>query len=144
MTDTTPFAASAPRRTTQSGRWPPTAVTATHEHPPWRVRDFHEDDLDQAIGVRDQSRSLDEAHPVSGVSEVISAARSGQPAVVAVVSDDLAGMAAAQPQGERAWISVVALSSIWRKPRHRQCSPRQTGDPAAHDGGAAGLCTAAR
>ncbi len=82
--------------------------------PPWRLRDFHEDDLDQAIGVWDQSRSLDEAHPVFGVSEVISAARSGQPAVVAVVGDDLVGMAAAQPQGERAWISVVALSSFWR------------------------------
>lgn len=51
---------------------------------------------------------------MSGVSEVISAARSGQPAVVAVVGDDLVGMAAAQPQGERAWISVVVLSSIWR------------------------------
>ena len=82
--------------------------------PPWRLRDFHEDDLDQAISVWDQSRSLDEAHPVFGVSEVISAARSGQPAVVAVIGDDLVGMAAAQPQGERAWISVVALGSHWR------------------------------
>lgn len=41
--------------------------------PPWRLRDFHEDDLDQAISVWDQSRSRDEAHPVFGVSEVISA-----------------------------------------------------------------------
>ena len=82
--------------------------------PPWRLRDFHDDDLDQAICVWDQSRSLDETHPVFGVSEVISAARSGQPAVVAVIGDDLVGMAAAQLQGERAWISVVALSSLWR------------------------------
>jgi transitional endoplasmic reticulum ATPase len=82
--------------------------------PPWRLRDFHEDDLDQAISVWDQSRSRDETHPVFGVSEVISAARSGQPAVVAVIGDELVGMAAAQPQGERAWISVIALSHLWR------------------------------
>jgi len=82
--------------------------------PPWRLRDFHEDDLDQAISVWDQSRSRDEIHPVFGVSEVISAARSGQPAVVAVIGAELVGMAAAQPQGERAWISVIALSHLWR------------------------------
>ena len=82
--------------------------------PPWRLRDFHDDDLDQAICLWDQSRSLDETHPVFGVSEVISTARCGQPAVVAVIGDDLVGMAAAQSQGERAWISVVALSSLWR------------------------------
>jgi GNAT superfamily N-acetyltransferase len=82
--------------------------------PPWRLRDFHEDDLDQAIGIWDQSRSRDEEPPVFGVSEVISAARSGQPAVVALIGDELVGMAAAQPQGERAWISVVALSTLWR------------------------------
>ena len=45
---------------------------------------------------------------------MISAARCGQPAVVAVIGDDLVGMAAAQLQGERAWISMVALSSHWR------------------------------
>ena len=82
--------------------------------PPWRLRDFHDDDLDQAICVWDQGRTLDESHPVFGVSEVISAARSGQPAVVAVIGDDLVGMAAAQLQRERAWISMVALSSLWR------------------------------
>ena len=82
--------------------------------PPWRLRDFHDDDLDQAICLWDQSRGLDEMHPVFGVSEVISTARCGQPAVVAVIGDDIVGMAAAQLQGERAWISVVALSSLWR------------------------------
>jgi transitional endoplasmic reticulum ATPase len=82
--------------------------------PPWRLRDFHEDDLDQAISVWDQSRRPDESHPVFPVSEVVSAAKSGQPAVVAVVDDQLVGMAVAQQHGERAWISMVALSNRWR------------------------------
>jgi GNAT superfamily N-acetyltransferase len=82
--------------------------------PPWRIRDFHDDDLDQAICVWDESRSPEDPHAVFGVSEVISAARAGQPAVVATVGDDVVGMAAAQFQGERAWISMVALGSHWR------------------------------
>jgi len=53
--------------------------------PPWRVRDFHDDDLDQASAVWDHSRPPGEPSPVFPISEVVSAARSGQPAVVAVV-----------------------------------------------------------
>ena len=82
--------------------------------PPWRLRDFHEDDLDQAISIWDQSRRPDESHPVFPVSEVVSAAKSGQPAVVAVVADQLVGTVVAQQHGERAWISMVALSNRWR------------------------------
>ena len=70
--------------------------------PAWRLRDFHENDLDQAISVWDQSRGPDEPHPVFPVSEVLSAAKSGQPAVVAVVGDQLVGMAVAQQHVERA------------------------------------------
>ena len=81
---------------------------------PWRLRDFHDDDLDQAISVWDQSRHPDEAHPVFAVSEVVAAARSGQPAVVAIVGDELVGIGVAHVHGERAWISMVALSSRWR------------------------------
>jgi GNAT superfamily N-acetyltransferase len=81
---------------------------------PWRLRDFHDDDLDQAISVWDQSRHPTESHPVFPVSEVVAAARSGQPAVVAVVGDELVGLAVAELQGERAWIALVALSSRWR------------------------------
>jgi GNAT superfamily N-acetyltransferase len=80
----------------------------------WRLREFHDDDLDQAISVWDQSRGHDDPQPVFAVSEVIAAAKSGQPAVVAVVGDELVGMAVAQQHGERAWISMIALSSRWR------------------------------
>jgi GNAT superfamily N-acetyltransferase/DNA polymerase III delta prime subunit len=82
--------------------------------PPWRLRDFHDDDLDQAISVWDQSRAPGEPPPAFPVSEVVSAARSGQPAVVAVVGDQLVGMAVAHIAGDRAWISMVTLSHRWR------------------------------
>lgn len=82
--------------------------------PAWRLRDFHDDDLDQAISVWDQSRRPDESHPVFPVSEVVSVAKSGQPAIVAVVADQVVGMAVAHLQGDRAWISMIALSERWR------------------------------
>jgi AAA+ superfamily predicted ATPase len=82
--------------------------------PPWRLRDFHDDDLDQAISVWDQSRRPDEPQPAFPISEVVAAARSGFPAVVAVVGDELAGVAVAQFLGERAWIALIALADRWR------------------------------
>lgn len=107
-------AVAVPSRTTHKGdaRRPRRQVLTGM--PPWRLRDFHADDLDQAISVWDQSRSPDEPRPVFPVSEVISAARSGQPAVVALIGEEVVGMASAQVQGERAWITMVALSSLWR------------------------------
>lgn len=80
--------------------------------PVWRLRDFHDDDLDQAIQLWDQSRGS--AEWVFAVAEVMAAARAGQPAVVAVVGDELVGMAVAHTQGERAWVLLVALGSRWR------------------------------
>lgn len=44
----------------------------------------------------------------------MAAARAGGPAVVAVVGEDLVGMAVAQTQGDRAWITLVALAGRWR------------------------------
>lgn len=82
--------------------------------PPWRLRDYHDDDLDQVIAIWDKGRQPDEPPPVFPVSEVVSAARSGQPTVVAVVGDQLVGMATAHVQGERSWVSALALSSRWR------------------------------
>ena len=102
--------------------------------PVWRLRDFSDDDLDQAIQVWDQSRvpgsrRLDEApgnevargeaiqavEPVFPVAEVVAAARAGQPAVVAEVGEEIVGMAVAQIQGDRAWVMMVALAARWRQ-----------------------------
>ncbi|MEU8848379.1 GNAT family N-acetyltransferase [Streptomyces sp. NPDC048564] len=82
--------------------------------PPWHLRDYHDDDLDQAIQIWDQSRQADEDR-VFPVSEVMAAAKAGQTAVVAVVGDELVGMAVAQSSGKRGWILLVALASRWRE-----------------------------
>ncbi|MEU1710743.1 bifunctional GNAT family N-acetyltransferase/ATP-binding protein [Streptomyces sp. NPDC005706] len=82
--------------------------------PVWHLRDYHEDDLDQAIQIWDQSRGADEDR-VFPVSEVMAAAKSGQSAVVAVVGDELVGMAVAQSYARRGWILLVALASRWRE-----------------------------
>ncbi|WP_189192619.1 ATP-binding protein [Streptomyces albiflavescens] len=82
--------------------------------PAWHLRDYHDDDLDQAIQIWDQSRQADE-DPVFPVSEVMAAAKAGQAAVVAVVGDEIVGMAVAQAQGRRGWILLVALASRWRE-----------------------------
>ncbi|WP_262004929.1 ATP-binding protein [Streptomyces sp. FIT100] len=82
--------------------------------PVWRMRDFHDDDLDQAIQVWDQSGMDVQTPAVFPVSEVIAAARSGQPAVVAMVGDELVGVAVARAEGERAWVLLVALAAGWR------------------------------
>ncbi|WUO84268.1 GNAT family N-acetyltransferase [Streptomyces caniferus] len=80
----------------------------------WRLRDYHDDDLDRAIQIWDQDRQKGESPPVFPLSEVVTVARSGGPAVVAVVGKELVGMAVAQVQGERAWITLVALAGTWR------------------------------
>lgn len=82
--------------------------------PVWRLRDFQNDDLDQAIQIWDQSRAPGAPEPVFTLAEVMAAARAGQPAVVATVGDEIVGMAVAQIHGERAWILLVALGSRWR------------------------------
>jgi GNAT superfamily N-acetyltransferase len=81
---------------------------------PWRLRDFHDDDLDQAISIWEENRLPGEPLPAFGVSEVVTGARSGQPCVVAVVGDQLVGMAGGLVQDERGWITMVALGGRWR------------------------------
>ncbi|MGW3470106.1 ATP-binding protein [Saccharopolyspora sp. NPDC000995] len=80
--------------------------------PAWRVRDFHDDDLDQAIHIWDQSR--EEVEPVFSAAEVVAMARGGHPALVAAVDRNVVGMAVAHVQGERAWLALFALDSRWR------------------------------
>ncbi|MFG2287021.1 ATP-binding protein [Streptomyces sp. NPDC048595] len=82
--------------------------------PAWHLREYHDDDLDQAIQVWEQGRRADE-DGVFPVSEVMAAAKAGQTAVVAVVGDELVGMAVAQAHGKRGWILLLALASRWRE-----------------------------
>jgi len=93
--------------------------------PLWRLRDYDDDDLDQAIQIWEQSRTPGSAEPVFAVAEVMAAARAGQPAVVAEVGDEVVGMAVARTDGERAWVLLVALASRWR---HRGIGSALLGD----------------
>jgi transitional endoplasmic reticulum ATPase len=79
----------------------------------WRVRDFHDDDLDAAIRMWGDPKAGGEA-PVFGVSDLITAVRAGEPAVVAVVGDELVGTAVATVSGGRAWVVRISLSAGWR------------------------------
>jgi hypothetical protein len=68
---------------------------------PWRIRDFHDDDLDAAIRLW-EDRAAGSAAPVFGLSDLIAAVRASASAVVAVVGDDLAGSARARRHGPAA------------------------------------------
>ena len=50
--------------------------------PAWRLRDYHDQDLDQAIGVWDESRGPGSAEPVFSVAEVMAARKHGSALVV--------------------------------------------------------------
>jgi SpoVK/Ycf46/Vps4 family AAA+-type ATPase len=100
------------------------------------VRDFRDDDLDRAIQVWDQGRSADNASPVFSISEVMAAVRAGQPAVVAVVADELVGVAVAQAHGDRLLVcatnSVHSLDQAFLRPgRFDYVIPVGPPDPAA-------------
>jgi len=79
----------------------------------WRVRDFHDEDLDDAIRLWSNPATGGEA-PVFGVSDLVSAIRAGEPAVAAVVGEDLVGTAVATVSGGRAWVVGISLSAKWR------------------------------
>jgi transitional endoplasmic reticulum ATPase len=79
----------------------------------WRVRDFHADDLDAAIRLWDDPAASSEA-PVFGLSDLIAAVRSHQPAVAAVVGEDLVGTAVATVGDDRAWVMRISLAPAWR------------------------------
>jgi transitional endoplasmic reticulum ATPase len=80
----------------------------------WRVRDFHADDLDAAIRLWDDPAASSEA-PAFGLSDLIAAVRSHEPAVVAVVGEQVVGVAVAAVSGDRAWIMRISLAAAWRQ-----------------------------
>ncbi len=80
---------------------------------PWRVRDFHDDDLDAAIRLWGDPKAGGEA-PVFGLSDLVSAVRAHEPAVAAVVAEDLVGTAVATVGVGRAWVTRISLAAAWR------------------------------
>lgn len=85
---------------------------------PWRIRDFHPDDLDAAVRLWDNPAASSEA-PVFGLSDLIAAVRSHEPAVVAVAGnehgEELVGTAVATVSGGRAWVMRISLATVWRR-----------------------------
>ena len=81
---------------------------------PWRVRDFHADDLDAAVRLWDNPAASGEA-PAFSLSDLIAAVRSHEPAVVAVVGEELVGVAVAMVGGDRAWVMRISLAAAWRR-----------------------------
>jgi len=80
---------------------------------PWRVRDFHADDLDAVVRLWDNPEASSEA-PAFSLSDLIAAVRLHEPAVVAVVGEELAGAAVATINGDRAWVMRISLAGTWR------------------------------
>ncbi len=81
---------------------------------PWRIRDFHDDDLDAAVRLWDDP-AAGTAAPVFGVSDLISAVRAGSPAVVAVAGKELVGTVVATLSGDRALLLRISLAPGWRR-----------------------------
>jgi transitional endoplasmic reticulum ATPase len=81
---------------------------------PWRVRDFHADDLDAVVRLWDNPAASSEA-PAFSLSDLIVAVRSHEPAVVAVAGEELVGAAVATVSGDRAWIMRISLAGAWRQ-----------------------------
>jgi transitional endoplasmic reticulum ATPase len=81
---------------------------------PWRVRHFHADDLDAVVRLWDNPAASSEA-PTFSLSDLLAAVRSHEPAVVAVVGEELVGAAVATVSGDRAWIMRISLAGAWRR-----------------------------
>ena len=79
----------------------------------WRVRDFHDDDLDAAIRLWDDPTTAGAA-TAFGLSELIGATRARQPAVVALVGEELVGSAVAMVDRDHAWVMRISLAQSWR------------------------------
>jgi GNAT superfamily N-acetyltransferase len=79
---------------------------------PWRLREFHPEDLDQLVEVWQESRNPGKP-AVYSLSEVLSACTEQQ-AVVAIAGDRLIGAAAATIEEDRAWVIMLAQAADWR------------------------------
>ena len=80
----------------------------------WRIRDFHDDDLDMALLLWGDPLTAGAA-AAFGLSEIIAAIRADQPAVVAVVGGELIGSAVAMINRDHAWNMRISLAGSWRK-----------------------------
>ncbi len=80
----------------------------------WRIRDFDQTDLDEAVRV--WVESTPSVRPsLFHVAEVIEALEADEPAVVAIGAGQVVGTCVARVTGERAWILRIAIDEAWRQ-----------------------------
>jgi transitional endoplasmic reticulum ATPase len=79
----------------------------------WQIRDFEDSDLDQAVHLWEAS-AVDSGAPIFRVAEVVAAVLAAEPALVAVVADQVIGTVVARVSGDRAWILRLAVDPAWR------------------------------
>jgi N-acetylglutamate synthase-like GNAT family acetyltransferase len=78
----------------------------------WFVREYHDDDLEAIVRLVDATS--EQLGSVYGLSEVIAALRDDQPAMVALLNDEVVGAVVASVSGDRAWIARLAIAADWR------------------------------
>ncbi|MFR9673260.1 ATP-binding protein [Streptomyces sp. TR06-5] len=80
---------------------------------PWRIRSLAEDDLDQVVGIWEETRDT-AVDPAVSLAELISALRAGAPAVVALVGNQVVGAAVSSTAQEHAWVLRLAVAGQWQ------------------------------
>ncbi|HEY5339623.1 MAG TPA: GNAT family N-acetyltransferase [Candidatus Aquilonibacter sp.] len=87
---------------------------AAHIVPVWRIRDFHEDDLDRAMQLLLRESHEAGTQPIVPLGELIAAVHAEQPALVAEVGSELVAAVFSIVTGERAWVLRLAIAADWR------------------------------
>ncbi len=81
--------------------------------PVWRIREFHEDDLERAMHLLLES-SEDGGQPIVPLAELIAAVHAEHAALVAEVGNDLVAAVFSTATGERGWVLRLAIARAWR------------------------------
>ncbi|MFF4585337.1 ATP-binding protein [Streptomyces sp. NPDC001388] len=79
----------------------------------WRVRDYHQDDLEGVVRVDMESGTTDEP-ALFPLADAVSALQDLHPAVVATADDVVIGAAVSRVEGDRAWILRICMAPAWR------------------------------
>ncbi|MCA0330659.1 MAG: ATP-binding protein [Actinobacteria bacterium] len=78
----------------------------------WFIREYHDDDLEAVVRLLDATSAHQGS--VYGLSEVIAALRDDQPAMVALLHDEVVGAVVSAVSGDRAWVARLAIAEEWR------------------------------
>jgi transitional endoplasmic reticulum ATPase len=80
----------------------------------WRCRDVHPNDLDAIVRLVETVRGAPKTRPID-IVELLAGLQSDAPSVVAVVGEEIVGVAAASLSAGTAWVTTLALLPQWRQ-----------------------------